>query len=92
MSESTVVRFAFELDFDGYQKFQKALRDFTIEKSTAIQRMEIASRRIDEDNVLNSVLKADIANILQTMEEIDKDQFEMAVDAVLSAKTYIYSE
>lgn len=86
VSESTVVRFAFELDFDGYQKFQKALKDFTIEKSTAIQRMEIASRRIDEDNVLNSVLKADIANILQTMEEIDKDQFEMAVDAVLSAK------
>lgn len=86
VSESTVVRFAYELGFDGYQKFQKSLREFTIKKSTAIQRMEIASRRIDEDNILNSVLKADIANIIQTMEEIDKEQFEKAVEAVVQAK------
>lgn len=39
VSESTVVRFAAELGFDGYQKFQKSLRDFTIKKSTAFQRM-----------------------------------------------------
>lgn len=85
VSESTVVRFAFELGFDGYQKLQKSLKEFTIKKSTAIQRMEIASRRIEEDNILNSVLKSDIANIIKTLEEIDKDQFEKAVEAVLGA-------
>ena len=63
VSESTVVRFASELGFDGYQKFQKSLRDFTIKKSTAFQRMEIASRQLDGDNVLNSVLKADIVRL-----------------------------
>ena len=86
VSESTVVRFASELGFDGYQKFQKSLRDFTIKKSTAFQRMEIASRQLNEDNILNSVLKADIGNIINTMEEIDKNQFEGAVNAVLNAK------
>lgn len=85
VSESTVVRFAFELGFDGYQKLQKSLKEFTIKKSTAIQRMEIASRRIDEDNILNSVLKSDIGNIIKTSEEIDKEQFEKALEAVLKA-------
>lgn len=85
VSESTVVRFAAELGFDGYQKFQKSLRDFTIKKSTAFQRMEIASRQMDEDNVLESVLKADIGNIINTMEEIDKNMFEGAVNAVMNA-------
>lgn len=86
VSESTVVRFASEMGFDGYQKLQKSLRDFTIKKSTAFQRMEIASRQMEEDNILESVLKADIGNILKTMEEIDKVQFEGAVNAVLNAR------
>lgn len=90
VSESTVVRFASEMGFDGYQKLQKSLRDFAIKKSTAFQRMEIASRKMDEGNVLNSVLKADIGNIIGTLEEIDKGQFEGAVDAVMNArKIYI---
>lgn len=89
-SESTVVRFASELGFDGYQRFQRSLREFTIKKSTVMQRMEIASRQMGEDNVLENVLKADVANILKTAEEIDKAQFEGAVEAILGAnKIYI---
>ncbi len=86
VSASTVVRFAFELDFDGYQKFQKSLRDITIKKSTPYQRIEIASRNMSEENVLSSVLKADISNIMSTLEEIDEEHFEKAVDAVMGAK------
>lgn len=89
-SESTVVRFSAELGFDGYPSFQKSLREHTNKKSTAIQRMEIASRRIDENNILTSVLKADVTNIMKTLEEIDKEQFERSIDALLSAdKIYI---
>ncbi len=86
VSESTVVRFASELGFEGYQKLQKSIREFTIKKSTAMQRMEIASRRIDRDDILHSVLKADIGNIITTLDEIDKEQFEKAVEAVLGAE------
>ncbi len=86
VSESTVVRFSYELGFDGYPKFQKSLREHTIKKSTAIQRMEIASRRIGEKSILESVLKSDIANITRTLEEIDAEQFDGAIDALLSAK------
>lgn len=86
VSESTVVRFSSELGYDGYQKFQRSLREHTIKKSTAIQRMEMASTRFGENNFLESVLKTDAANIMKTLEEIDPEQFERAIDALISAK------
>ncbi len=86
VSESTVVRFASELGFDGYQKLQKSLREFTVKKSTAVQRMEIASRQIDEENILSSVLKADIGNMIKTLEDVDEERFGKAVDAVMEAE------
>ena len=86
VSESTVVRFAFELGYDGYRDFRESLRDLTIKKSTPYQRMEITSRKMGEENILSSVLKADISNIMSTLEEIDEEQFECAVDAVMKAE------
>lgn len=86
VSESTVVRFASELGFDGYQKLQKSLREFTVKKSTALQRMEIASRQIDNENILSSVLKADIDNMIKTLEDADEEGFNKAVDAVMNAE------
>lgn len=37
VSESTVVRFAYELGFDGYPMLQRALREATKNKLTAVQ-------------------------------------------------------
>lgn len=87
VSESTVVRFAAELGFGGYQDMQKRLRQITMAKSTTLKRMEIAQRHLSEDNVLDSVLKSDIRMIEQTLSEIDKSQFDGAVEAILRAKT-----
>lgn len=86
VSESTVVRFASELGFDRYQKLQKSLREFTVKKSTSVQRMEIASRQLDEENILSSVLKSDIGNMVKTLENVDAESFERAVDAVMDAE------
>ena len=86
VSESTVVRFAAELGFDGYQKFQKNLREEAKRHLNSLQRMEIASEKINNDDVLSSVLKSDAGNILSTLNEIDKKQFRGAVEALGSAK------
>ena len=87
VSESTVVRFAAEIGFLGYPQMQKRLRQLTVTQSTSLKRMEIASRHLDNDNILSSVLKSDVRMIEHTLEDIDKVQFDSAVDAILKSKT-----
>lgn len=86
VSESTVVRFAAEIGFSGYQSMQKRLRQITMTQSTAIKRMEIASRQLQNTSILEAVLKSDIRMIEHTMSEIDTEQFDKAVEAILNAK------
>ncbi len=85
VSESTVVRFVSELGFNGYQKFQRLLQEVTRNSLTGIQRMEIASRRISEESVVDDVLKSDIDKIEQALGNIDREQFEKAVEALINA-------
>lgn len=87
VSESTVVRFAVELGYEGYPQLQKALQEFIRNKLTAIQRMEIATNRIGNAHVLNSVMMSDIEKIRITLEAQDKDTFEATVDRLLSARS-----
>lgn len=90
VSESTVVRFAIELEFDGYPKLQKVLQELIKSKLTAVQRIEVSSNRINEDNILKSVLQSDMEKIKITMEEIDQESFNKIVESILDAnKIYI---
>lgn len=86
VSESTVVRFAIELGYDGYPKLQKVLQELIKSKLTSVQRIEVASSRIGEGNVLKSVLHSDMEKIKTTMEQIDTVSFENAVECILKAK------
>lgn len=87
VSESTVVRFANELGYDGYPKFQEALEELVKNKLTAMQRLEVTTGRIDTNHVLKSVLQADEEKIRYTREQIDEEAFDGAVDKILKAKT-----
>lgn len=90
VSESTVVRFATELGFDGYPDFQKSLQGAVKTQLTSVQRMELACEKIGSRNVLESILKSDMGFIEKTLETIDKSQFEKAAEAISSAnKIYI---
>ncbi|MCX7709606.1 MAG: MurR/RpiR family transcriptional regulator [Clostridia bacterium] len=86
VSESTVVRFAIELGFDGYPKLQKVLQELIKSKLTSVQRIEVSSNRINEDNILKSVLHSDMDKIKITMEEMDQESFNNAVECILKAK------
>ena len=66
VSESTVVRFATELGYDGYPKLQKAMQEMIRNKLTSVQRIEVTSGRIGDGNVLDSVLNQDIEKIRRT--------------------------
>lgn len=87
VSESTVVRFANELGYDGYPKLQRALEELVKNKLTSIQRMEVTSDRIDKTHILKSVLQSDADKIKHTLEEIRPEVFDQAVDLILQAKT-----
>ncbi|HOQ76420.1 MAG TPA: MurR/RpiR family transcriptional regulator [Thermoclostridium sp.] len=85
VSESTVVRFATELGFDGYPRLQKALREIIKSKLTSAQRLEVSSSHIDVNNVMKSVIQSDINKLRATLEEVDEESFNAAVDAILHA-------
>ncbi len=90
VSESTVVRFAMELGFEGYPHFQKTLQEELKVRLTASQRIRASARLADSPDILGTVLQADIDKLRQTMERIDRQTFESAVKAILNArKIYI---
>lgn len=84
VSESTVVRFANVLDYDGYPRLQKALQELIRNKLTTVQRIEMSSE-LDRSMVLKSVLKADMSNIRMTIDEIDPEAFDAVVASILNA-------
>ena len=89
VSESTVVRFAIELGFEGYPELQKSLQELIRTKLTSVQRMEITNDRIGDGEVLSKILAGDIDKIRTTLDRIDPAAFDAAVDAIIGAK-HIY--
>lgn len=86
VSESTVVRFAFELGFDGYPEFQRQLQEIIKNKLTSVQRIEVAHEQIGSGDVLGKVMNIDIEKIRRTMEETSREDFNGAVDSILQAR------
>lgn len=86
VSESTVVRFAMTLGYKGYPDFQKALEELVRTKLNSIQRMEVTYGRISQGEILATVLGSDIEKIKLTMESLDHEAFEVAVNILLNAK------
>lgn len=86
VSESTVVRYASQLGYKGYPEFQKALGELVRTKLNSIQRMEVTYGRITQSEILSTVLQSDIEKIKQTLESMDNQAFDLAVDTILNAK------
>lgn len=92
VSESTVVRFATELGYDGYPKLQKAMQEMIRDKLTSVQRIEVTRNRIGDNNILEYVLNQDIEKIRRTLEETSKTDFSQAVESIAKAKKiYIFA-
>lgn len=86
VSESTVVRFATHLGYKGYPDFQKALEELVRNKLNSVQRMEVAYGQISQSKILESVLHSDAERIKESIEMIDPNAFDMAVETILNAK------
>ena len=85
VSESTVVRFAVDLGFDGYPSMQKAMQEMVLNRLTSVQRIEVANDRLGGQDVISTVLHSDMEKLRKTDETICREDFSEAVDAILKA-------
>ncbi len=88
VSESTVVRFAIEVGFDGYPQLQKNLQELIRNRLTSIQRMEIMNEQLSSSEILSRVLTLDAEKIKRTLEEINRDSFANAVETIINANNH----
>lgn len=86
VSESTVVRFAYELGFDGYPELSRALQQIIRTQLTSVQRIEVTRDRIGTGSVLDEVLAQDMEKIKRTLEETSRQDFENAAAAIANAR------
>lgn len=86
ISESTVVRFANALGYDGYPMLQRSLQELIKTKLTTVQRVEMSQEYSGDFAILKKVLKADIDNIKGTLSEINPASFENVISKLLTAK------
>ena len=86
VSESTVVRFAVELGYDGYPSMQKAMQDMVLNRLTSVQRIEVTNDRLGDQDVVSMVLHADTEKLRQTGDLLDREAFRASVNAILKAK------
>lgn len=86
VSESTVVRFANALGFSGYPELQKSLQELIKTKLTTVQRVEMSKEYSNDFTTLKKVLRADIENIKGTLDDIDPEAFETAINKITTAK------
>ena len=86
VSESTVVRFASELGYDGYPSMRKALHEMIRNRLTSVQRIEVAKDMIDDTDIVRSVINSDIQNLQATLEVLEEKSFNACIDAIIEAK------
>ena len=89
VSESTVVRFAAQLGYDGYPDMQKALQELIRGRLTSIQRIQVSRDQMTGSDILGSVMQRDMNSIHDVIERLDREEFERVVDKLLHAK-HIY--
>lgn len=90
VSESTVVRFANSLGFEGYPQLQRSLQDIIKTKLTTVQRVDMDKEYSSDMEVVEKIMKSDMDNVRQTIESINYQALEKTVDAIIKAdKIYI---
>lgn len=90
LSESTVVRFAYSLGYNGYPELQKDIQEMVKQKLTTVERLELSADYLGNDSILKKVFQTDMENIKLTMEEISEDVFNKVIDKILNAnRVYI---
>lgn len=85
VSESTVVRFATAMGYEGYPELRETLSSLVRQQLTSEQRFAITST-LQERDVLSTVLHNDEQNIRKTVEALSQLDFDDVVERLLGAR------
>lgn len=85
VSESTVVRFAAQLGYEGYPEMQHALQEIVRGKLTSLQRIEVSQNQIDGSDILGAVMQRDADSIRSAVADIDREEFARVADRLQHA-------
>lgn len=86
VSESTVVRFASNIGFDGYPELQKYLQEMVKSHLTSVQRMDVAASRFGGDDYIQKAFVTDIDMIKATRDSISREAIIKSAEAINRAK------
>lgn len=85
VSESTVVRFAIELGYEGYPQLQRSLQSHIKNRLTSLQRMDVTRSRIGDQDPIEGVLSQDIEKIRRTIDSVSRESFDNAVNTIIAS-------
>ncbi len=86
VSESTVVRFAAELGYQGYPGMQRALQELVRGRLTSVQRIRASQEQIVGTDMVSEVMQRDMNSIHAAIERVDRKEFNRVVDMLLHAE------
>ncbi len=86
VSESTVVRFATQLGYDGYPSMQRALQEMIRGKLTSIQRIQASDGTLMGANLVTNVMQRDIEKMRMAIDQTESGEFERVVETLLKAR------
>ena len=85
VSESTVVRFALELGYDGYPEMQKALRETLRSRLTAPERLRDADTRFFD--LPGAAIRRDMETLRVLAAQSDRADFQDVAERILAARS-----
>lgn len=85
ISESTVVRFAGSIGYDGYPELQRELQESIKSKLTTVQRFEM-SKGHNESDYLTKIMMGDIDNIRHTIDHVDVEMINIFIGKMIGAR------
>ena len=88
ISESTVVRFADRIGYEGYRELQNDLQELIKNKLTTVQRLSLASNDYSNyGEIISKFMERDMDNIKKVINDIDNVSFHNAINSMVKAKS-----
>ena len=88
VSESTVVRFAYTLGYQGWPELQGVLQEMVKNRLSTAARLRLSAAPVagEKESVAREILTTDLENLRRTLQELKEEDFDAVVDAVIAAR------